>query len=813
MPRKSRVFRKLRCQRTPTLEQLEARLTFSIDALSDSLAGLLASDGLPVVSAPATLKNSAPVVVSPIRSNGATQITSDRTQLSVLGKDDQGESKLTYRWQLISAPKGATVSFSSNNSNAAKQTTAIFNKPGAYTLSVTMTDFGGLKTTTNTKLNVVQTLSQITLFDSRKTAVAAGAKLSTGGTSSSISLVGRDQFKNVMPLPTSLVWSATSTTAGAKATIQRSGDQFTVTYNKAGDYQLKVTSGKLSTAFSVSVVPTLTKISVTPGVESTQAGARQQFTARGLDQFQNPLVRQPKFVWTSTAGTVTTSGLWSAPTQSTTAKVQATSGTVSAAMSIRVTATNASSDFQTPALAGLIHSYYADGSISRPDMIQILRSAGIDGRVDTTELSDLRNLVSLSAKYKISDDVRVLASDVVNGNPANATYQGRALGNLSVGASAAQLNLLIDKWFYGTDRPTLTGAGLTYQVASGSLFGQSPSHLDQKQGALGDCYFISTLGIIASKSPNVIRDMFIDNRDGTFTVRFFSGVYGAFASSDGGFSDGFRTGTAKADYVTVDRWLPSQAGRFAYSNAGALLSSSSNSLWLALAEKAYAQWNATGKSGRSVAANTFSSIEGGWMSTVSAQVLGYNATNYALSSTPPQKLIDALKSGKAVTIGTRAGVQTGGLVGSHAYSITGYNPQTQLFQLHNPWGNNHPTGLSYSQLQTNCSYFVVADTSQFVVASRGFATPRVASLQTAAEGIVELRVEQFQTRGHQREVYQLQSEPTVVAVLQARVDTHVSSENSPNHTETRDVVRDVETTLELVDHLFGLLAEDDALFS
>ena len=32
--------------------------------------------------------------------------------------------------------------------------------------------------------------------------------------------------------------------------------------------------------------------------------------------------------------------------------------------------------------------------------------------------------------------VQVLASDVVNGNAANATYQGQPLGNLAVGSSA-----------------------------------------------------------------------------------------------------------------------------------------------------------------------------------------------------------------------------------------------------------------------------------------------------------------------------------------------------------------------------------------
>ena len=54
------------------------------------------------------------------------------------------------------------------------------------------------------------------------------------------------------------------------------------------------------------------------------------------------------------------------------------------------------------------------------------------------------------------DYVAVLASDVVQGNPANANYQGQPLGNLADQGSdqlrATALEDLVDKWFDG-DRP------------------------------------------------------------------------------------------------------------------------------------------------------------------------------------------------------------------------------------------------------------------------------------------------------------------------------------------------------------------------
>jgi len=285
--------------------------------------------------------------------------------------------------------------------------------------------------------------------------------------------------------------------------------------------------------------------------------------------------------------------------------------------------------------------------------------------------------------------VRELARDVVNANPANLRFKGQTAGNLAAGSSATLLNNLVDKWFLGADEPVISGSGLTYQISTGNLFNGNPSRAEARQGYLGDCYLIAAVTAIADRNADAIRNAFIDNGDGTFTVRFFSG---------------------SADYVTVNRRLPAYSnGTLAYSGVGQAVASAATTLWVALIEKAYAQWNETGNSGRN-GTNTYSAIEGGWMSNVNAQVLGYSSSNFSFAHTPKQTLISALGSGRAVTLGTTSN-PSNGFVGGHAYIITGYDASTDRFTTFNPWGNTHPAPATWAQLQANCTMFVVTDSA------------------------------------------------------------------------------------------------------
>ncbi len=172
-----------------------------------------------------------------------------------------------------------------------------------------------------------------------------------------------------------------------------------------------------------------------------------------------------------------------------------------------------------------------------------------------------------------------------------------------------------------------------------------------------------------------------------------------------------------ADYVTVDNQLPVSGSTLVFDGYGTSISSPKG-LWIALVEKAYAQWNETGKEGRN-GQNSYAAIAGGWMADVDAQVLGQNAASYGLSSTSDQQaLVAGMTAKMAVTIGTDNSNNSNdtlpyGLYGNHAYAIIGYNSAAGTFTLYNPWGVDQPTqALTWAQLQTVTDGFVVANASQ-----------------------------------------------------------------------------------------------------
>ena len=253
-----------------------------------------------VVNTPPTLATAATA--------GANPVTTTSTTLSALGADDTSESNLSYAW---SATGPAPVTFSANNTNAAKNTTATFSQAGAYSFTVTITDFSGAIITSNLSLTVSQTATSITL---------------------------------------------------------------------------------------------------TPGATSLYAGASQQFTATVLDQFNNPLAAQPPITWTlaSGAGTLSSTGLYTAPLESTNATVKASTASLSQSAAIATTS----------ALSGDAN---LDGTVDLTDLSTVLNNFGAaspnwtDGNFDgtpTIDLTDLSNVLnnfgqsnpSASAQLPITND-------------------------------------------------------------------------------------------------------------------------------------------------------------------------------------------------------------------------------------------------------------------------------------------------------------------------------------------------------------------------------------------------------------------------
>jgi hypothetical protein len=610
----------------------------------------------------------------------------------------------TLAWSITSSPSGAPQPVLSTSGGSESIT---FGQAGAYGMAV-QASTGGAALSSSVSLTVAQVISALQN--------ASTVPVSVSGTSLQLPVATfLDQFGNVLATAPALTWSATSSPQGAPApAFATSGGITTATFGMAGSYYLTAHVTNMPSVTFVDVIAvsqSLTSIAVTPNTVAVFQGSDQQFTAQGLDQFQRAMATQPAFAWSTSAGAITAAGLFTAPSSGTAATVTAGSGALTGTATIII---QPPGQYQDPALAALVSSLDADGSISRLDMIQILRSVGASGTVSAADFSDLKKILSQATTLNMPSYVQVLGSDVVNGNAANATFQGKALGNLAVGSSATQLNNLVGKWFFGADHPVLCNTSLVYTTTAGTLFPHTPSHTDEYQGELGDCYLISALGTLADSNPAAIENAIINNGDGTYTVRFYTGTYGVInnSSPDGHISAGFTNNNITADYVTVDSMLPaSSGGMLAYADYGASCSNPGNALWIPLIEKAYAQWNQTGNEGRD-GTNQFASIQGGWMATVDAQVLGYNANDYIMTTAQEQVAVNALAAHDAVTIGTSSFNGTlYGLYADHAYAITGYNASSDTFTLYNPWGMDQPGQLTWAQLQAATTQLCVAGTS------------------------------------------------------------------------------------------------------
>ncbi|SIO34822.1 Aryl-phospho-beta-D-glucosidase BglC, GH1 family [Singulisphaera sp. GP187] len=133
------------------------------------------------------------------------------------------------------------------------------------------------------------------------------------------------------------------------------------TFSKAGAYAFQVTitdAAGLSVTSNVNltVAQTLTAVVVSPATATVAATATQSFTAQALDQFANPLATQPTFTWSlaSGAGTISGSGLYTAPAAAASATVRAVAAGVGGTSSITINSP------ATPGTASAVYSVASD---------------------------------------------------------------------------------------------------------------------------------------------------------------------------------------------------------------------------------------------------------------------------------------------------------------------------------------------------------------------------------------------------------------------------------------------------------------------
>ncbi|MCY2932104.1 MAG: C2 family cysteine protease [Planctomycetota bacterium] len=194
------------------------------------------------------------------------------------------------------------------------------------------------------------------------------------------------------------------------------------------------------------------------------------------------------------------------------------------------------------------------------------------------------------------------------------------------------------------------------------LFADGVQYNDINQGNLGDCYFLAGLSALAQTDSALVNQSITALGDGTYAVRFY------------------RNGVEC--YYRIDAQLPVTAsGSLAYAG----LTRNGSELWVALLEKAFAQF----RSGQ----NSYASIEGGYLDEAYTALTGMSYTycsTQGLSATAlAQRMQAALAAGHAVTAGSTT-TDNNPIVGNHAYEVHAveYDSATGTWYVtvYNPWG-------------------------------------------------------------------------------------------------------------------------------
>ena len=191
-----------------------------------------------------TVSNSAPTVVNAAAAT-PNPVTGTTVSLSVLGDDDGGESNLTYTWSTTGTPP-ATVTFSVNGTNAAKNATATFTKAGTYTFQVIIADLGNLTTTSSVAVSVNQTVTTIVVAPTTATVNVSATQQYTA--------TARDQFTTALAPQPTFTW-----TVSGGGSIGTSG-LFTAGTAGGGPYTVTAQSGSVSGTASVTVSSTPTAV-------------------------------------------------------------------------------------------------------------------------------------------------------------------------------------------------------------------------------------------------------------------------------------------------------------------------------------------------------------------------------------------------------------------------------------------------------------------------------------------------------------------------------------------------------------------------
>ena len=203
------------------------------------------------------------------------------------------------------------------------------------TVSMNATVYIGLAATSHDDtLLSKSTFDNVTVSNVAPT-IATAAKATPSpvvATTAALTVVGADDHGEANLTYT---WTVTSSPAGAatptfSANASNTAKSTTTTFFAAGTYTFLATatdSGALTITSSVTVIvnQTLTSIQVSPSTVTLRGGQMQQFAATARDQFGAQFATPPAFTWSTTLGSITTAGLYTASAQDGSATITAQS--------------------------------------------------------------------------------------------------------------------------------------------------------------------------------------------------------------------------------------------------------------------------------------------------------------------------------------------------------------------------------------------------------------------------------------------------------------------------------------------------------
>jgi hypothetical protein len=340
-----------------------------------------------------------------------------------------------------------------------------------------------------------------------------------------------------------------------------------------------------------------------------------------------------------------------------------------------ITATSAS-DTVDIAQSGSTLNISADGQAYS----QTIPAAGIfiytrGGKDSVTVESSVTARTTVDAIDGAATTIQTAGANVSVWMDSTDTETGVAAGVHSVASFAGGVSKAL-----GAALPNPKDAKSTVAVTNRSLFGTGPVIGDCNQGAVGDCWFISSMASMANQKPAVVQESALDMGDGTYAVEFY------------------RNGTPS--FIRVSNQFTVGKNTFYYARPGA-----NNTIWAMVMEKALCYF----RSGK----NTYNSTSGGFANE------GLSYFNLSSTTSNPSSYTEAslysaisydLSHGLPVQFGT---TNPPDLVSDHEYTIVScYTDASGThYVVRNPWGVSGDTlennlgyaTLTYAQLIANAS--------------------------------------------------------------------------------------------------------------